>query len=612
MTRNMQQSLHIEAFQTIVEQSPISTQIFNKDGKTIFVNEAWERLWQVRPEDILHSYNILEDQQLEEKELMPFIKEAFDGKKNELPVIHYQANKTFSHLPEVTHRFVGAIIYPLKDKKGLVTHVVLQHYDVTDTYETQKKLQETELKFRTLFEANIIGMFISDLDGRFLEANDAFLSMVGYTKKDLEKGRIHRDILTPPEFNALSDMAVDSLLTSGKTTTYEKEYVRKNGTKFPVLLAVVRIDTTDTCLGFALDITDRKKSEEANFRLAALVNSSDDAIISKTLGSVIMTWNQGAEDLFGFTAEEAIGKSIMIIIPNYLQDEEKDIIARIKRGERIRHYRTERMTKGGKILSVSVTFSPIIDDKGKIIGVSNITRDITEQIRIEQEKSDFLSMASHELKTPLTSMKMFIELLGRMLDPTELDKAKYFVNRVHDQTNQLVELTNDLLDVSRIETGKLRLNIEEFHLDALVRETVEAITTSTRTHKLILKDTTPLPIHADRYRIFQVLINLLTNAIKYSPAGKDIVISVEKNHQSAIVHVQDFGIGISKGHLEKIFDRLYQVNEPKEKTYPGLGLGLYISKEIVSRHEGKIWVESAKGKGSIFSFTLPLDKGDKN
>ena len=240
------------------------------------------------------------------------------------------------------------------------------------------------------------------------------------------------------------------------------------------------------------------------------------------------------------------------------------------------------------------------------IGAIAITyHDITQQKEVEEEKSDFLSMASHELKTPLTSMKMFLELLARVVKPSRLEQAKYFINRIQDQTNQLVELTNDLLDVSRIETGKLRLNYETFALDELVSETVEAITTATRTHKLVLSHKSHIVVTADRYRIFQVLINLLTNAIKYSPAGKDIIISLEKRGDDAVVHVQDFGIGISKSQQKKVFQKLYQTTEPKEKTYPGLGLGLYIAKEIIERHRGIIWVESSKGNGSTFSFRIP-------
>lgn len=721
-----------ESFQVIFEQSPISTQIFSPTGDTIMVNKAWEKLWQIGAKEIVYKYNILKDKQLEKNNFMSLINEAFAGGKRELPVIRYEPNKTLPNISQREYVWVKAIIYPIKNKVGKITHVVLQHEDITATYEYQKKLQESEerfrqlleystdaitlvdihgrrlystpsrknvlgydtnddigqsifttihpddvevvkktflklakrpsgsesmelrvkhkdghwiwiraigtnllhvphveaivinyhditqrkldaqklkeseLKFRTFFDANIIGVFVSTLAGQYLEANDVFLKMVGYTREDLEKGKIHRDTLTAPEYAFLTDRAIDNMYKNGTSSTYEKIYIRKDKTRFPVLLAVAKVDNTDTCIGFALDITERRKSEEANYQLAAIVASSDDAIISKTLEGRITSWNEGAEKLFGYTAEEVVGKEIFVIIPPALHDEEVGILAKLRKGERILHYQTERRKKDGTLIPVSLTISPIKDDTGQIIGASKIARDITEQKRVEQQKNDFLSMASHELKTPLTSMKMFLELLGRLLDQTELEQAKYFVNRIHDQTNQLVELTNDLLDVSRIETGKLRLNIEAFRLDDLVRETVEAIATSSRTHKLLITQTEPLTIQADRYRVFQVLINLITNAIKYSPSGKDILISITQTESSAVVSVQDFGIGIKKSQQEKVFDRLYQVTDPEEKTYPGLGLGLYISKEIIQRHKGEIWVKSKKGVGSTFSFSLPI------
>ena len=205
-------------------------------------------------------------------------------------------------------------------------------------------------------------------------------------------------------------------------------------------------------------------------------------------------------------------------------------------------------------------------------------------------------------------MKIFIELLSRQIDLTDLDEAKHLIERIHDQTNQLVELTNDLLDVSRIETGKLRLHKESFPLKAVVEETIEALVTSTRTHTFRLQVESDVLVKADRYRIFQVLINFLTNAIKYSPDNTEIVVRIEEKPKEVIVSVQDFGMGISKEQQKKIFKKLYQVIDKTSKTYPGLGLGLYISKEIIQRHNGKIWVKSEKGMGSTFYFSLPLGK----
>jgi len=484
--------MQLKSFQIIVESSPISTQIFSKDGMTIMVNKAWERLWHIKSKDIVGNYNILKDKQLVEKGLMTKIKKAFNGQKIHLPTIEYIPSKTVPKLAKVPYRWVSAIIYPIFNSSKKVTHVVLQHTDVTTQHDIQK------------------------------------------------------------------------LIT---------------------------------------------KNSEANYRLGALVASSDDAIIGKTRTGIITSWNHGAEQLFGFSAKEAIGNSIMIIVPSNLQDEEKDILKKINIGESIQHFQTSRRKKDGTIIPVSVTISPIKNDKGKIIGASNITRDITEQKKTEQEKSDFLSMASHELKTPLTSMKIFLGLLVREIEKQDdSEHAQYFMSRIQDQTNQLIELTNDLLDVSRIETGKLRLNSEEFALEDLVHETVEAIETSTRTHKILVNAKDTFLAKADRYRIFQVLINLLTNAIKYSPPGKDIIVTLQKDKNFLTVSVQDFGIGIDKVQQNKVFEKLYQVGDSKEKTYPGLGLGLYISKEIIERHKGQIWVKSKKGKGSTFFFTLPREQ----
>ena len=269
-----------------------------------------------------------------------------------------------------------------------------------------------------------------------------------------------------------------------------------------------------------------------------------------------------------------------------------------------REYTIEREDKTIKYLQINA--SPIRNKHGKMIAAAQIITDITHQKELEKQKDDFLSMASHELKTPITSMKMFIDLQTKQLQSIKTEKAKYFNERIRDQANRLKELTNDLLDVSRIQTGKLRFNKEAFNLTEIVADTVEGLQGTTKKHELLLKGKTKTIVAGDRYRIYQVIVNLITNAIKYSPNGKKINVTVKKGKKDVTVSVQDFGIGIRKDQHLKVFDRLYQVTDPNEKTFPGLGLGLYISKEIIERHKGKIWVESEIGKGSTFFFKLPL------
>lgn len=350
-----------------------------------------------------------------------------------------------------------------------------------------------------------------------------------------------------------------------------------------------------------------KSVEAAQAQLAAIVATSDDAIISKTLDGIITSWNKSAERIFGWKADEAVGKHITIIIPHELLDEETTIISKIRRGEHIDHYQTVRMTKDGRRIYVSLTISSIKNREGEIIGASKIARDVTEKVEMEQRKDDFLNMVSHELKTPLTSMKMYLELLKKQTAKVSEKNSLYLIDKITNQTDKLQEIVMDLMDVSAIETGKLQLREEEFNLQDIIVETIETVQPITTKHTILFNGDVLIKVTADRYRLYQVLTNLLTNAIKYSPDGGDIIVSLRKKSKEIILSVQDQGIGISPHQEEKIFQKLYQVPGKKEKTFPGLGMGLYISKEIIKRHNGKIWVESNEGKGSTFYVSLPSD-----
>ena len=224
----------------------------------------------------------------------------------------------------------------------------------------------------------------------------------------------------------------------------------------------------------------------------------------------------------------------------------------------------------------------------------------------EARKDEFISMASHELKTPLTSLKGFTNLLQRRLTKQGDKQALHFLARMEEQLDKLSKLVSDLLDVTKMQTGKLEFREERFFLNELVRETLENLQGTTETHHLQLEEVTDVQVPGDKDRLGQVLINLLTNAIKYSPEADMVIVRVSADEHNAIVSVQDFGIGIAETHQEKIFERFYQVNDGTEKTFPGLGIGLYISSQIVRGHHGRLWVESAKGAGTTFYVSLPL------
>lgn len=235
-----------------------------------------------------------------------------------------------------------------------------------------------------------------------------------------------------------------------------------------------------------------------------------------------------------------------------------------------------------------------------------LSRELYSRNKEERLKDEFINMASHELKTPVTSLKIFTHVLDKKLTSGNIDEAKRYITKLNMQINKLTLLISDLLDLSRIQTGKMRFEKVGFNLDALIDETVEEIQGTTKDHKLKVEGSINRMITADRYRIYQVLVNLLTNAIKYSPKGGEILVSTEVKDGKAIVSVRDSGIGIDEKFQKKIFERLYQVTDSAEKTYPGLGVGLYVSSQIINEHKGNIWVESEKNKGSTFHFSLPL------
>jgi two-component system CheB/CheR fusion protein len=250
--------------------------------------------------------------------------------------------------------------------------------------------------------------------------------------------------------------------------------------------------------------------------------------------------------------------------------------------------------------------------EGRSIRFIGTLLDITVQKLIDEatrellkKKDEFVSIASHELKTPITSLKAALQMIERMAtQKEEIKPVLGFVQKGIKQVDKLIELVKDLLDVTKIQAGKLELRKTHFLLSELISECCEELQADSETHQLIIEGDTEVEIHADKNRIEQVLINLLSNAIKYSPGTEKVIIRVSDSEAGTKIEVIDFGIGIAKSKQQFLFDRFYRVDEVSQK-YAGLGLGLYISSEIVRRHHGHINIESEEGKGSNFWFVIP-------
>lgn len=249
---------------------------------------------------------------------------------------------------------------------------------------------------------------------------------------------------------------------------------------------------------------------------------------------------------------------------------------------------------------------PIYNSEGNFEGYIGSCIDITERKELEKRKDEFISIASHELKTPITSLKAFAQILSKQLGGENNQLASQYLNRMQVQINKITVLIEELLDINKIEQKKLEFRKNEFSIDELCREIVEDVRAVNPDFKITIKGSSGTPVYGDKDRIGQVVINLLNNAVKYSPSSKKVVLIIAEQEGFLKVSVKDFGIGISKNHLDRIFDRFFRVPGLKQETFPGLGLGLFISSEIIKRHGGKMSVQSRKGKGSTFSFNLPL------
>jgi PAS domain S-box-containing protein len=538
-----------------------------------------------------------------------------------------------------------------------------------------------------------------------------------------------------------------------------------------------------------VDITNQKTGEEKQAILSAIVESSDDAIISKNLNGIITSWNAGASKIFGYTEQEVIGKHISILIPEQLQAEEEIIISNIKSGKKIDHFQTIRLHKSGRAIAISLTVSPVKDVRGAITGASKIARDITERLLAEKtiketaerleilnsigktisekldvqeilqkvidattsitnaafgaffyntvdeqgeaftlfalsgasreafeqfgmprntalfqptfsgegviradditkdprygksgphygmpeghlpvasylavpvistsgrvigglffghpepgvfkmehedmvvsiasqaavaldnsilfeevkalsdKKDEFIALASHELKTPLTTVKGYLQILAR----NEKDNiSNLFVGKAMNQVEKLDTLINDLLNVSKIEAGKLQFEMEAFDIRATLLDIVETFQYSNTSHKLICNiPDEAIFVYADEQRIEQAISNIITNAIKYSPNAKAVYISLGKTDSGVKVSVRDEGIGLTEQQKRQVFSRFFRAEGTN--SISGLGLGLYLTKEIIDRHQGTIGVNSTFGVGSEFYFTLPDNRHD--
>src|SRR5579883_2849221 len=380
---------------------------------------------------------------------------------------------------------------------------------------------------------------------------------------------------------------------------------------------------------FIRDVTHERLAESARAHLAAIVESSDDAIVSKTLEGVIRSWNRAAERLFGYSAEEAVGQPITLIIPPERVQEETQILAKLRRGERIDHFETVRVAKSGRRIDVALTISPICNANGVIVGASKIARDISERKASEQaqertigelkraeealreadrRKDEFLAVLAHELRNPLAPIRYAVAM-ARKEGRSETERLQ-LQGIIERQVEHMGRLLDDLLDVSRITRGTLILRRSSVDLDSVVAAAQEAARPliEARRHTLIVRlPEEPVRMVVDPVRLAQVLANLLINAAKYTDSGGRIELEATREGGELVLKVRDNGIGISAELMPRVFTLFAQASPALERSEGGLGIGLALVRGLVELHGGAVSARSAgAAQGSEFVVRLPL------
>ena len=486
-----------------------------------------------------------------------------------------------------------------------------------------------QVLFDTLLATAVDGIMVIDDAGRVEVYSDACEKMFGYTRSEVIGNNVK--MLMPSPYHAEHDEYLAHYRKTGERRIIGigREVVgrRRNGTTFPMYLSVGEGDLEGRriFIGIVHDISERKRNMDDARRLAAIVESSDDAIVSKDLNDIITSWNSGAERLFGYSADEIVGMPITTIIPPDRHDEEPGIVERIRRGEHIDHYETVRQHKDGSLIDISLTVSPMRNAEGEIIGASKIGRDITEQKIAERRHNDLQkellhatrmattgqlgAALAHELNQPLTAILNYtgiLQELGEHAAGSEGVMLRDVVKRIGEQTERAGEIIKRLRGfVAKREPERHIQNLNDTIGESIALSLVGTVHDNVRLRSDFATDLPAIPI--DKVQIQQVMINLLRNAVEamQSTARHELKISTVRDGEDFVrVSVADTGTGMPPEVAAVLFQPFVTTKGN------GLGIGLSICRTIVESHGGRLWMDAKEGGGTVFHFRLPVARDD--
>ncbi|SFI28104.1 PAS domain-containing protein [Halpernia frigidisoli] len=600
----------------LLEKSPFGVCLLGKDFKITHVNEKWIAITSKDKKDLIGK-GLADIFPQIKKNLSHFLDELKNTNR------HYHIHEfpvTIETEGNLTGRFYNFLYCPVFDSEGELDYFCSLAVEIPNAVALKDQLEKSEERLRLATESNNISTWDLNLKNFQIYHSESLAHIFGYdsthsiTQLEMKNHIIDED-------QHLLDEALADALATGKYSFEGRIKDKNDKIKFISSRGKIFYDeqnVPDRMLGVLQDISERKnlekEIEEREVRYKFLADAMPQFIWIGDSDGNLNYWNQAVFDFSGKTLEDfTTGDGWLQIV--HPDDREKNIEMWLNSIKTKTIFSLEHrfQNKNGDFKWMLSRAVPDFDDEGNVKHWVGTSTDIDEIKKQEHQKNDFIKMANHELKTPITTIKGYVQLLKKMRGNSDDQFLNNSLNTIENQVNKLNGLIGDLLDISRMEDGNLPLTRRPFSLIKLVTETIEDIKASEESQeiKFVLNSDSDIEVNADKERITQVINNLLTNAIKYSPNTNNVVVEISTKNNQAIVSVEDFGIGMDNEELSRIFQRFYRVSGEDEETFPGFGIGLFIVKDILDRHKGKIWVESEKQKGSKFYFSLPLNKKNK-
>jgi len=526
--------------------------------------------------------------------------------------------------------WVNAVYTPTFDPAGEPDGWVAAVSDATGRRRVEQKLRESEAKFSKAFQAAPALISISTLpQGRYLDANEEFARVLGFERDEIV-GRTSLELgiwETPDD----RELMIRMLRENRKVRDFETRLRGKSGALITGLLSmeIIEVESEQCLLTITRDISDLRKAEEERTRLAFIVESSDDAIIGKTLEGTITSWNRGAERIYGFTAPEAKGRHISMLAPPQVPDEIPQILEQLRRGESIERLETVRVRKDGKLIPVSLTISPIRDERDRIVGASTIARDISERKQAEQEivrlnaalaaraaeletanrdLEAFNYSVAHDLRQPLTVINSYCQAIDTACGGQLQQECREYLRGVYEGALRMNRLIEALLEFSRLAHAELRR--EPVDLSALAHEVADELALAEPERRVEFRISDAVLAEGDANLLRVVLYNLLGNAWKYTGRCEAAVIEFGRQDGDGVpaYFVRDNGTGFDEAYADRLFVPFQRL--PGAEEFRGFGIGLAAVVRIVQRHGGRVWAKGEPGRGATFCFTLAAQPAD--